>query len=90
MAKYFGNICVDQNGASASNRLRTGLFPSPKGRSAARAREHQDTYPMKHPNLSRRNFVKKTAAAGSFFVLPSGLWADSPNSRICLWTLSGI
>ena len=33
--------------------------------------------------LSRRNFVKTSAAVSSFFVLPSGLRANSPNSRVC-------
>ena len=33
--------------------------------------------------LSRRNFVKKSAAVSSFFVLPSGLRANSPNGRVC-------
>jgi predicted dehydrogenase len=32
---------------------------------------------------TRRNFVKQSAAVSSFFILPSGLWANSPNSRIC-------
>ncbi len=34
-------------------------------------------------NLSRRNFVKGSAAVGSFFILPSGLWGNSPNGRVC-------
>ena len=33
--------------------------------------------------LSRRDFVKTSAAVSSFFVLPSGLRANSPNSRVC-------
>ena len=33
--------------------------------------------------FSRRKFVKSTAAGSSFFILPSGLRANSPNSRIC-------
>ncbi|MFV1995913.1 MAG: Gfo/Idh/MocA family protein [Verrucomicrobiales bacterium] len=33
--------------------------------------------------LSRRNFVKCSAALGSFFILPSGLRANSPNGKIC-------
>ncbi|MGB0153398.1 MAG: Gfo/Idh/MocA family protein [Verrucomicrobiales bacterium] len=33
--------------------------------------------------FSRRKFVKSSAAVSSFFILPSGLRANSPNSRIC-------
>jgi predicted dehydrogenase len=33
--------------------------------------------------LSRRDFVKTSAAVSSFFVLPSGLRANSPNGRVC-------
>ena len=33
--------------------------------------------------FSRRDFVKTSAAISSFFVLPSGLRANSPNGRIC-------
>ena len=33
--------------------------------------------------LNRRDFVKTSAAVGSFFVLPSGLLANSPNGRVC-------
>jgi predicted dehydrogenase len=34
--------------------------------------------------IHRRNFIKATAATvGSFSILPSGLWANSPNSKIC-------
>ena len=34
-------------------------------------------------NNSRRDFIKSSAAVGSFFILPSGLRAKSPNSKIC-------
>ena len=34
-------------------------------------------------NLTRRDFVKSTAAVSSFFILPSGLWANSPNGKVC-------
>ncbi|MEM7143562.1 MAG: Gfo/Idh/MocA family oxidoreductase [Verrucomicrobiota bacterium] len=33
--------------------------------------------------VTRRDFVKGSAAVGSFFILPSGLLANSPNGRIC-------
>ena len=33
--------------------------------------------------FTRREVVKSTAAVSSFFILPSGLRANSPNSRIC-------
>ena len=33
--------------------------------------------------LNRRDFVKTSAAVGSYFVLPSGLLANSPNGRVC-------
>ena len=32
---------------------------------------------------TRRDFLKTSTAAGSFFILPSGLLANSPNSRVC-------
>ena len=34
-------------------------------------------------NTSRRDFIKTSGAVGSFFILPSGLRADSPNGKIC-------
>ena len=34
-------------------------------------------------NTSRRNFIKTSGAIGSFFILPSGLRAKSPNGKIC-------
>ena len=34
-------------------------------------------------NTSRRNFIKASGAIGSFFILPSGLRAKSPNGKIC-------
>ena len=34
-------------------------------------------------NNTRRDFIKSSAALGSFFILPSGLRAKSPNSKIC-------
>ena len=34
-------------------------------------------------NNTRRDFIKSSAAVGSFFILPSGLRAKSPNSKIC-------
>ena len=34
-------------------------------------------------NTSRRDFLKTSTVAGSFFILPSGLLANSPNSRVC-------
>ena len=34
-------------------------------------------------NSTRRNFLKSSAAVGSFFVPPSGLLAKSPNSKLC-------
>ena len=39
------------------------------------------THHMK--NTSRRDFFKTSTVAGSFFILPSGLLANSPNSRVC-------
>ena len=32
---------------------------------------------------SRRNFIKTSGAVSSFFILPSGLRANSPNGKIC-------
>ncbi|MBT5911084.1 MAG: Gfo/Idh/MocA family oxidoreductase, partial [Opitutae bacterium] len=32
---------------------------------------------------SRRDFIKTSGAVGSFFILPSGLRANSPNGKIC-------
>jgi len=32
---------------------------------------------------TRRSFLKSSATAGSFFILPSGLWANSPNGKVC-------
>mgnify|MGYP002007290273 CR=1 FL=1 len=32
---------------------------------------------------TRRNFLKTSATVGSFFVLPSGLLSNSPNSKLC-------
>ena len=37
--------------------------------------------PMK--NTTRRDFLKTSTAVGSFFILPSGLLANSPNGRLC-------
>ena len=34
-------------------------------------------------NKSRRDFIKSSSAIGSFFILPSGLRAKAPNSKIC-------
>ena len=34
-------------------------------------------------NTTRRDFIKTSGAVGSFFILPSGLRANSPNGRIC-------
>ena len=34
-------------------------------------------------NNTRRDFIKSSAAVGSFFILPSGLRAKAPNSKIC-------
>jgi len=34
-------------------------------------------------NTSRRDFLKTSAAVGGFFILPSGLLANSPNGRLC-------
>ena len=34
-------------------------------------------------NTSRRDFIKSSSAIGSFFILPSGLMAKAPNSKIC-------
>jgi predicted dehydrogenase len=34
-------------------------------------------------NNTRRDFIKSSAVVGSFFILPSGLRAKSPNSKIC-------
>ena len=34
-------------------------------------------------NTTRRDFLKTSAAVGSFFILPSGLLANSPNGRLC-------
>ena len=34
-------------------------------------------------NTSRRDFIKSSSAIGSFFILPSGLLAKAPNSKIC-------
>ena len=34
-------------------------------------------------NTSRRDFIKTSSAVGSFFILPSGLRANSPNGKIC-------
>ena len=33
--------------------------------------------------MKRRSFLKSSATAGSFFILPSGLWANSPNGKVC-------
>lgn len=33
--------------------------------------------------LSRRNFIKANSALAGFFILPSGLLSNSPNSRLC-------
>lgn len=32
--------------------------------------------------VTRRDFVKSAAAIGGFSILPSGLWAKSPNSKL--------
>ncbi|TWT84278.1 putative oxidoreductase YcjS [Planctomycetes bacterium CA13] len=34
-------------------------------------------------NVTRRNFVKTSAAVSSFMILPSHVWADSPNEKLC-------
>jgi predicted dehydrogenase len=34
-------------------------------------------------NTTRRDFLKTSTAVGSFFILPSGLLANSPNGRLC-------
>ena len=34
-------------------------------------------------NTTRRDFLKTSTAAASFFILPSGLLANSPNCRLC-------
>ena len=34
-------------------------------------------------NTSRRDFIKTSGAVSSFFILPSGLRANSPNGKIC-------
>ena len=34
-------------------------------------------------NSTRRDFIKTSGAVGSFFILPSGLRAKSPNGKIC-------
>ena len=34
-------------------------------------------------NTTRRDFLKTSTAAASFFILPSGLLANSPNGRLC-------
>jgi predicted dehydrogenase len=34
-------------------------------------------------NLSRRNFIKANSALAGFYILPSGLLSNSPNSRLC-------
>ena len=36
---------------------------------------------MKH-TLSRRNFIKANSAIAGFSILPSGLWSNSPNSKL--------
>ena len=33
--------------------------------------------------LSRRNFIKANSALAGFFILPSGLLSNSPNSKLC-------
>ena len=33
--------------------------------------------------LSRRKFLTSSAAVGTFSILPSGLWGNSPNGKIC-------
>lgn len=35
------------------------------------------------PNLSRRTFIKASSAIAGFHILPSGLLANSPNSKLC-------
>ena len=39
-------------------------------------------------NNTRRDFIKSSAAIGSFFILPSGLRAKSPNSKNLYLTIS--
>ena len=34
-------------------------------------------------NTTRRDFLKTSATVGGFFVLPSGLLSNPPNSRLC-------
>ncbi len=43
----------------------------------------QDRSKSSMKKTTRRDFLKTSSAVGSFFILPSGLLANSPNSRVC-------
>ena len=39
---------------------------------------------VQRSQTSRRAFLKMSSVVGGFFVLPSGLWSNPPNSKICI------